>query len=227
MDDDALVIETTSGKYTMLLNAQNNKSRHRFSTAHEIAHLLISPLIGHKTVHRQRFSKNQDPDGRRIEALCNDMASAILMPRPLVDDIVNQSTPSAACIASLIDDFGVSFEAAARRYVTVLSLPCILVKWQFRSGARKEEKPVTNFGLRNGWLKFYRNDSSFWHKSTERSSLVRSKDHVVVYLGPHSDVAPVHIEDAVVETVDHGRGRYRRMYSFVYVPAHLAQLFKF
>lgn len=146
MEGDALVVERTRGQYTMFLNSGHVKSRHRFSVAHEVAHLLISPIVGHRAVHRRRYT-DQDDEGRRIEFLCNDMASAILMPRNRVETLLHQTGPTATCLPSLVKDFGVSFEAAARRYVSVVSRPCALVKWTVRDGVRKEEKPISNFGL--------------------------------------------------------------------------------
>ena len=114
MEGDALVVERTTGQYTMFLNSGHVKSRHRFSTAHEVAHLLASPIIGGRAVHRRRFSPNQDDEGRQIEILCNDMASAILMPRKRVEALLDQTGPTAQCIPNWIKDFDVSFEAAAR-----------------------------------------------------------------------------------------------------------------
>ena len=150
MDEDSLVVERADGQHTMFLNSEHVKSRHRFSAAHELAHLLISPIIGHTEVHRRRFSPNQDNEGRRIEFLCNDMASAILMPRKRVEALLDQTGPTARCLPSLVKDFGVSFEAAARRYVNVVPLPCAIVKWTARDGLRKEEKPISNFGSEVG-----------------------------------------------------------------------------
>ena len=218
MDGDALVVEREKGQYTMLLNSGHVKSRHRFSTAHEIAHLLVSPLIGHRAMHRRRFSPGQDDEGRRIEFLCNDMASAILMPRERVEGILDETRPSAQCIPNLVKAFGVSFEAAARRYVNVVSLACSLVKWNMRAGARNEERPISNFALRDGWVKFRQGPSANSSDSRAIGNMTVSTEYVVFYPGRHSRIAPVHIENATVETYRHGRGQYQRMFSFIYLP---------
>ena len=219
MDGDALVIERTTGQYTMFLNTGHVKSRHRFSTAHEVAHLLASPIIGHRAVHRRRFSSDQDDEGRRLETLCNDMASSILMPRKRVEALLDRTGLTARCIPNLIKDFGVSFEAAARRYVSVVSLPCSLVKWTMQAGARREERPISNFPLRGGFLKFQRTVSASPKDSRDLGGVTVSKEPIVIYRGRYSRLAPIHVEDATVETLGHGRGQYRRMFSFVYLPA--------
>ena len=221
MEGDALVIERTAGQYTMFLNRGHVKSRHRFSTAHEVAHLLASPIIGHRSVHRRRFSSDQDDEGRRLEILCNDMASAILMPRKRVEAVLDQTGQTARCVPSLIENFGVSFEAAARRYVNVVSSPCVLVKWTTKARARKEERPISNFPLRGGFLKFQETTSSTLSHAEDLRNVGVSKEHVVIYPGRYSRLTPIHVEDTLVETLCHGRGQYRRMYSFVYLPSQL------
>lgn len=220
MDGDALVVERTPGQFTLFLNKEHNKSRHRFSTAHEVAHLLLSPLIGHQAMHRRQFSPDQNDEGKRIEFLCNDMASAILMPRKRVESILVETGPSARCIPDLIQKFGVSFEAAARRYVNVVTLHCSLVKWNMRAGSRNEERPINNFVLRDGWVKFEQSHSTTQSGSSVIRNMTISTEYVVFYPGRHSRIAPVHIENATVETYRHGRGQYQRMFSFIYLPDH-------
>ena len=223
MEGDALVIERTTGQYTMFLNRGHVKSRHRFSTAHEVAHLLASPIIGHRSVHRRRFSSDQDDEGRRLEILCNDMASAILMPRERVEALLGQTGPTARCISNLVKDFGVSFEAAARRYVNVVSSPCALVKWTTRAGARKEERPISNLPLRGASIKFQGTASSTLSHAEDLRNVGVSKEHVVIYPGRHSRLVPIHVEDTLVETLCHGRGQYQKMFSFVYLPSRVVK----
>ena len=216
MDGDALVVERQSGQYTMFLNIGQVKSRHRFSTAHEVSHLLLSPVVGHRAVHRRRFS-DQDDEGRRIEFLCDEMASAILMPRKRVEALLEETGQTAGCVRRLVEDFDVSFEAAARRYVNLASLPCVLVKWSMQAGMRKEERPITNFALRGGWVKFQQPTPPS-PNSRDFRYVTASKEDVTIYSGRYSKSAPVQVEEAPVETLRHGRGQYERMYSFVYPP---------
>ena len=216
MEGDALVVERTSGQFTMFLNREQVKSRHRFSTAHEVSHLLLSLLIGHREIHRRRFS-DQDDEGRRIEFLCDEMASAILMPRKRVEALLEETGQTAGCVRRLVEDFDVSFEAAARRYVNLVSLPCVLVKWGTQAGVRKEERPITNFALRGGWVKFQQ-PAPPSPNSRDFRYVTASKEDVTIYPGRYIKSAPIQVKEATVETLRHGRGQYQRMYSFVYPP---------
>ena len=227
MEGDALVVERTTGQYTVFLNSSHVRSRHRFTTAHEIAHLLASPIIAHREIHRRRFSPNQDPEGQRIEILCNDMASAILMPRKRVEALLDQMGPTARCIPSLIKNFDVSFEAAARRYVNVVPLPCSLIKWSMQAEVRIEERPISNFALGGGLLKFQRTPLSSSNDSGDINNVTVSKEDVTIYPGRYSRLAPIHVEEANVETLHHGRGQYRRMFSFIYLPGQVVKKLQF
>ncbi len=223
MEGDALVVERTPGHYTMFLNSSHVKVRHRFSTAHEVAHLLLSPIVNHRAIHRRRFSPKQDFEGRRIEILCNDMASAILMPRRRVEAFLNQTRPTAQCVPNLVKDFNVSFEAAARRYVSVVSLPCSLVVWSTQSGTRREERPISNFAFRGGMLKFPEMVPSRFSGTDAIGDITTSEEPVIVYPGSYSRLAPLYLKKATVETLCHGHGQYRRMYSFVYLPDQIVK----
>ena len=223
MEDTALFLEREKGRYTLFLNSSHPKPRHRFSIAHEVSHLLVAPIIGHTAVHRKRFSPGQDDYGRQIEFLCDDMASAILMPQERLEALLSRTGLTAGCVPKTVNDFGVSFEAAARRYISVLSQPCALVKWTLRGGLRKEERPISNFGL--GWLKFQSKGASP-QGSKYYNDTVMSKEHVVVHPSRYSRMAPIHVKDATVETLRHGRGQYQLMYSFVYIPGQVAGALK-
>ena len=223
MEGDALVTERSPGKFTISLNSGHVKSRHRFSTAHEAAHLLVAPMIGHRSVHRRRYSPTQDDEGRRLEVLCNDMASAILMPRERVKALLHQTGQSAACIHKMTRDFDVSFEAAARRYVHVVSLPCALVKWRTQNGVRREDKPISNFELKGGSLKFQGTNLASRKGSRGIGAMILSEEDVTIFPGPYRGLAPINVKEATVETLGHGRGQYRKMFSFVYLPSEVAK----
>ena len=223
MEGDALVAERTLGQFTIYLNRGQVKSRHRFSTAHEIAHLLVEPLIDHRSVHRRRYAPTQDDEGRRLEVLCNDMASAILMPRKRVEALLDRTGRTAACIPEMTRDFDVSFQAAARRFIQVVSLPCALVVWRMQDGIRREDKPITNISLRAGSLKFQGANLASPSCSKRIGAAILSKEDVTIYPGPYRRLAPIDVKEATVETLGHGRGKYRRMYSFVYLPNDVAK----
>ena len=125
-----MTVKRPDGRYTLFLNSSQPRSRHRFSVAHEVAHLLLDPILGVRAVHRRRFSKNQDPFGDQVEYLCNDMAAAILMPASHVKNRIASQDGSAECVPEIAASFDTSFEAAARRFVELNRMPCALVIWR-------------------------------------------------------------------------------------------------
>ena len=129
MDGDAITVRRPDGGYTLFLNSTQPRIRHRFSVAHELAHLILSPILGARTIHRRRFSKGQDPFGDQVEYLCNEMASAILMPSSRIESLLVSRGHSARCVPEITKSFDTSFEAASRRFVELNSLPCGLVIW--------------------------------------------------------------------------------------------------
>ncbi len=130
MDGDAITIGRPDGGYTLFLNSTQPRIRHRFSVAHELAHLILSPILGARTIHRRRFSKGQDPFGDQVEYLCNEMASAILMPSSRIESLLVSRGYSARCVPEIAKSFDTSFEAASRRFVQLNSQPCGLVIWR-------------------------------------------------------------------------------------------------
>ena len=215
LNGDALVVEKTSGHYMIFLNKDHSKARHRFSIAHELSHLLILPIVSPslhvpRSIAARKQGSTQDNANRKVENLCNEMASAILMPRKRIEPLL-VTPPTAKCIPTLIKDFEVSFEAAARRYISIVPEPCIMVKWSMKSGLRKEERPITNFrnlNLRDvSWVEFLdkplKNPPGF----------MISKERVRVYRHAQG----VRNLDAYVETARHGLGKYQRMFSFIYL----------
>ena len=129
MDGDAMTVNRPDGRYTLFLNSTQPRIRHRFSVAHEIAHILLTPILGRQTVHRRRFSKDQDPFGDQVEYLCNEMASVILMPSGQVEPILDSHHQSARCVPEIARHFDTSFEAASRRFIQLVQGRQALVVW--------------------------------------------------------------------------------------------------
>ena len=202
----------TLGQFTIYLNRGQVKSRHRFSTAHEIAHLLVEPLIDHRSVHRRRYAPTQDDEGRRLEVLCNDMASAILMPRKRVEALLDRTGRTAACIPEMTRDFDVSFQAAARRYsgrvFALRSRSMAHAGWYPQRGQTNNQ----HFS-QSRFTKVSGSESRI--SSVRRESEQRSSpEDVTIYPGPYRRLRRVDVHEA--PSRDLCRGKYRRMYSFVY-----------
>ncbi|MCH8327708.1 MAG: ImmA/IrrE family metallo-endopeptidase, partial [Candidatus Marinimicrobia bacterium] len=126
MDEDAMLVKRPDG-ISLLLNREHPKVRHRFSMAHELAHLLLEPVIGDRAIHRRRFVPHQDPDGQKIEEICNRMASAMLMPKNGIEQILQRRGYTAKCVPEIARSFQVSFEAAGRRYLSVVPKPSAML----------------------------------------------------------------------------------------------------
>lgn len=130
MNTDAMTIERPDQGLTLFLKSSQPRVRHRFSVAHELAHLLLKPVLGMKVVHRRRFAKNQDPFGDQVEYLCNEMAAAILMPTSRVSPLMSGNGYSARCVPEIARAFDASFEAASRRFVNLNKNCCGLIVWR-------------------------------------------------------------------------------------------------
>ena len=124
-----MTVNRPDGRYTLFLNSTQPRVRHRFTVAHELAHMLLTPILGRKTVHIRRFSKHQDPFGDQIEYLCDDMASAMLMPSGRISQILDSHHQSARCVPKIAKSFDTSFEAASRRFVRLNRGRCGVIVW--------------------------------------------------------------------------------------------------
>lgn len=223
MEGDALTIKRPDGRYTMFLNDRHYRVRHRFSAAHELAHLLLSPMQSTLPIHRRRFSPDQDPDGRRIEALCDRMASSLLMPRRRIDTLIGLSGSSARCVPQVADNFGVSFEAAARRFVAASPSRFAVLFWKPQGAGQFKylKYPVVSADLRASWGNFVPS-SRQGHLSASRamdtSNMVDSRESVVLWYGKGKRTSPQRLDDAQVESFGQSRGRFRHVVSFVHVP---------
>ena len=207
----------------MFLNDGHFRVRHRFSAAHELAHILLSPMQGSLPIHRRRFSPDQDPEGKRIEALCDKMASSILMPRGRIAPLIASSGSSAKCVPQIADSFGVSFEAAARRFVAVSSGRFAVLFWKQKDTGHAEytKHPVRSPNLDASWGELVLSPqqgrpSASW--AMERSGLIDSQEAVVLWFGKGKRKRRERLEDVKVESFGRSRGRYRHVVSFVHVP---------
>ena len=232
IDGDALLVDRGSGRFTLFVNQDQPKVRHRFSMAHELGHLLLAPKLGHQSIHRRRFSPGQDPQGKRIEWLCNAMASSILMPRERVASIIKNSGQSAAAVQVMAEKFWVSFEAAARRFVNVNEGPCALLFWKATGGGqlRTVEGFASNRSLGQCMLTLTPRDRAAPISASEAlrtDQVVRSKESVTLSHGRHANAQTIRVHDVRVESFGQGRGSYRRIASFIYLPQESGRGFNF
>ena len=110
--DETLTIPRPDTRFTVFLKRDKPRLRHRFSLAHEVAHLLSIPLLGNRTTHRRSFDPI-DPEGKRVEHLCDRMAASLLMPRERVLELISENNWSAKYIPTMTSNFDVSFEGGS------------------------------------------------------------------------------------------------------------------
>ena len=91
---------------------------------------------------------------------------------------------------------------------------------------RREDRPISNFDLRSGLVKFQGTNIASSKGARRIGAMTRSEEDVTIYPGPYRGLAPINVKDATVETLGHGRGQYRKMFSFVYVPSEVANRFQ-
>ena len=220
MEEDALLIKRPDGHITVFLNSRQPRLRHRFSIAHELSHLLLEDVLGKETIHRRRrFAPHQDPEGQRIEALCNTMASSLLMPRERVSELLSEVGWTAGSVQTIAKSFDVSFEAAARRYVKVNPRQCAMVILdRSRDGRMKPtQRPVLSDALEGSSIELvappYGQEDSISRAFSE-TRMVVSPEKVVLSRGRGRN-RKSSILSAKVESLGRGFSKNRRVYSFV------------
>jgi len=102
--------DTHPGKYEIHVNAAHNKSRQRFTIAHELAHFIlhkdkIGDCITDDALYRSSLSS-------RVEVEANELAMNILMPWHLLEPRLKENNVS---VNSLARDFDVSTSAMSVR----------------------------------------------------------------------------------------------------------------
>lgn len=108
----------------ILLKSGMPDTRHRFTLAHELGHLLLanpdSPLIA------RRFR----PDENREERFCDAFAAAVLLPARWVDEYARTSGESLATARAVAQQSKTSLAASTVRLRDVLDWRMSLLRWQ-------------------------------------------------------------------------------------------------
>ena len=220
MEGDSLLIERPDGCITIFLNSRQPRLRHRFSLAHELSHLLLEDVLGKEAKHqRRRFAPHQDPEGQRIETLCNMMASSLLMPKVRVTEIVSRCGWNANSVQVIAKNFDVSFEAAARRYVKVNPHPsAMFILGRGRDGhVKPTQTPILSDALEGNAIEMVRpryGQQESISRAFYGSELVVSSEKVVLSRG-RGRRKKTDILSAKVESLGRGFSNNRRVYSFV------------
>ena len=107
------------------LTKQQNRSRARFTLAHELGHCILKRSFEGTHAAGQRFRTNRITPSERNEEerLANAIAAELLMPRRVLIDAIRFETLSWQLVASLCKRFQVSRESAIRRLAEITAAP--------------------------------------------------------------------------------------------------------
>ena len=214
---DAMTIERPDQGLTLFLKSSQPRVRHRFSVAHELAHLLLTPVLGTRVVHRRRFAKN-DPFGDQVEYLCNEMAAAILMPASHVDQLMSDSGYSARCVPKVARIFDTSFEAASRRFVHLNKRCCGLIVWR-KGGGRIHYQRSTLWNQRLGYchltLDQRRLSDGFDGRDANGKGYLSTRESIIITRGRSDRMTRRAVENVSVESFHRKQGQVYVYWSFV------------
>jgi hypothetical protein len=110
-------------------------SRQNFSCAHEIGHILLDTLNISSYLQPIEY-RTFDPDKRRKEiinkkeALCDIVASELLMPECVFGKYLENNNVSIMTLENMAKQFNTSIQATARRMVEISSQICIAIFWK-------------------------------------------------------------------------------------------------
>lgn len=181
------------GKLVIRVRSSDTPGRQRFSACHEVAHTFL-PGFRHSPQYRcTPLSSKARQD--HAELLCDLAASELLMPTSLVRDIVDESAFDLDAVHDLADECGASFEAAARRFVSLRREKCLFLRMDVTTKPRDPEgqpKLRVVSSLTNGsWpymppYKSVPDDHVLWHclDDTEVDCVTDLDDLVRTSLGP-------------------------------------------
>jgi IrrE N-terminal-like domain len=113
----------------------HEKSRKRFTIAHEIGHFISPHHRNLGEICEERKIESFDSHLNRTEIEANEFAAKLLLPSALLRRRFNLSEFSLAQISDVALDFGTSLTATTRSFLTLTDLPCAMV-WSVSNRAR-------------------------------------------------------------------------------------------
>lgn len=216
MDASGLAVDRGDGGFTVFLNGQHSRKRRRFTFAHELAHIMLRPVLGARLVHHRVFAFEQDPEGAKIEDLCDMMASTMLIPANSARPILEECRWSAAGVQRLASKFDVSYEAAARRFLVLHPEQRALLIWK---PPENPDQPPAAHCVPGPTLDNIRVDFGGGPvaagQAFHTARFVTSYEAVDVWI---DDSEFVHLPLCLVESKGWRTEQHRRVYSFVAIP---------
>ena len=110
------------GTSTIIVNELERLERQRFSTCHEIGHIVLDLSSNHKETPPWSYVKREEN-----EIACDMFAAELLMPYDQFKADVDQAEPSFELVERLRAKYVTSFSATASRVAAVTDYPCAFV----------------------------------------------------------------------------------------------------
>lgn len=134
--DGALIRSKAAQKGIVAVKASIfEKSRKRFTIAHEIGHFIIPHHRDLGNICEDRKIESFDSHLNQAEIEANEFAAELLLPSALLRKRFNLSEFSLPQISAVAADFGTSLTATTRSFLTLTDLPCAMV-WSVTNSAR-------------------------------------------------------------------------------------------
>jgi hypothetical protein len=134
--DGALIRSKAGQKGIVAVKASIfEKSRKRFTIAHEIGHFIIPHHRDLGNICEDRKIESFDSHLNQAEIEANEFAAELLLPSALLRKRFNLSKFSLPQISAVATDFGTSLTATTRSFLTLTDLPCAMV-WSVTNSAR-------------------------------------------------------------------------------------------
>jgi len=119
-DEPGWSLKSPSGQHYICINAADPEQRQRFTTCHEIAHIVLGLKSDHGT---QPWSAKRPLE----ERLCDSFAAELLMPEGLFRPVAEDLAVSLASVDELAGRFLASAVATGSRFAAAISTPCAFV----------------------------------------------------------------------------------------------------
>jgi Zn-dependent peptidase ImmA (M78 family) len=133
------------GTSTIIVKELERLERQRFSTCHEVAHLVLGLSSNHKETPSWSYAKRDEN-----EIWCDVFAAELLMPVERFSADVNKAAPSFELIEQLRAKYKTSFSATASRVAAVSEYPCAFVT--MNSGVIRHASRSLALRQLNAWI---------------------------------------------------------------------------
>ena len=205
--------------YTVVVNKNHLPVRKRFSIAHEIGHILLAQ--SQEVQFRKPVCSGSPRDP--IEAACNQLAAAILMPAEPFSKIAASYDWSIRGVNALSQVFDTSVESTIRRCIGLATVPLAFVPWK----VTPSKKPRHQYTLTTPLSRLRVLGLDRQHYLADVPSLMQAYSQEGIWEGIVSfevsssrKALPV-TRSFVTESMGIGRGDTRRVFSLVHLSEQL------